>query len=115
VERDPQLPRRLRGYPVAAVAGSSLSVSVATTFRARLLGLAGLRPTPRGIGLLLPHTCSVHTFGMRFAIDLIWLDEAGGVMRVDRSVPPRRVCRCAGAWGVVELAARDTSHRGEAH
>jgi uncharacterized membrane protein (UPF0127 family) len=109
------MPRRLRGYPVAAVAGSSLSVSVASTFRARLLGLAGLRPTPRGIGLLLPHTRSIHTFGMRFAIDLIWLDEAGGVMRVDRSVPPLRVRRCRGAWAVVELAAREASDQVEAH
>ena len=30
-------------------------------------------------------------FGMRFALDLVWLDRDGRVVRVDRAVPPRRV------------------------
>jgi hypothetical protein len=112
VETDLPLPRRLRGYPIAAIA--SLNVSIASTFRARLLGLAGLRAMSHGVGLLLPATRSVHTFGMRFAIDLVWLDRAGNVLRVDRSVPPLRVRCCRDAWGVVELAARDAGDRVEA-
>jgi hypothetical protein len=91
-----------------------LNVLIASTFRARVLGLAGLRAMPHGIGLLLPATRSVHTFGMRFAIDLVWLDRAGNILRVERSVSPLRVRCCRGAWGVVELAARDASDRSEA-
>ena len=56
----------------------------------RLLGLA-LRRRPPGHALLLPRCRSVHTFGMRFALDLIWLDRDGRVLRVDEAVPPWRV------------------------
>ena len=107
------VPPRLRRYPVAAGVCPSLRIVAATTFRARLFGLAGLPALPRGLGLLLPATRSVHTFGMRFALDLLWLDRSGNVLRVDESVRPWRVRCCRGAWGVVELAARDASERDE--
>jgi len=75
---------------------------VAQTFHARLVGLALRREAP-GHALLLPRTRAVHTFGMRFALDLHWLDERGEVLRVDRAVPPRRLRRCAGAAAVLEV------------
>jgi uncharacterized protein len=78
--------------------------TVARTFRDRLVGLAWRREPPAQ-GLLLPRTRSVHTFGMRFALDLHWLDAAGGVVRVDRAVPPRRVRTCLRARAVLELPA----------
>ncbi len=74
---------------------------------ARLLGLAGLRRLPADAGLLLPRTRSIHTLGMRFALDLVWLDRDGRVVRVDRAVPPRRVRSCRAARAVVELPAGD--------
>jgi hypothetical protein len=79
-------------------------VKVARTFRERLIGLALLREPPAD-GLLLPRTRSVHTFGMRFALDLHWLDAEGGVVRVDRAVPPGRVRTCLRARSVLELPA----------
>jgi uncharacterized membrane protein (UPF0127 family) len=48
---------------------------------------------------------SVHTAGMRFALDLVWLDGDGGVVRVDRDVRPWRVRTCLGARSVVEARA----------
>jgi uncharacterized membrane protein (UPF0127 family) len=42
---------------------------------------------------------------MRFALDLVWLDARGAVVRVDRDVPPRRLRACRRARSVVELAA----------
>jgi len=78
--------------------------TVARTFRDRLVGLAWRREPPAQ-GLLLPRTRSVHTFGMRFALDLHWLDAAGSVVRVDRAVPPRRVRTCLRARAVLELPA----------
>ncbi len=71
----------------------------------RRRGLAGLDALPGGRGLLLPRTRSVHTLGMRFALDLVWLDGAGTVVRVDRRVPPRRMRTCLRARAVVEVAA----------
>ena len=49
---------------------------VATTVSSRLLGLALLRREHAGAGLLIPRCRSVHTFGMRFPIDVLFLDEA---------------------------------------
>ena len=75
---------------------------MAATVRARLMGLAGLRAPPP-CGLLLLRTRSVHTFGMRFALDLVWLDARGRVVRVDAAVPPRRLRSCRAARAVIEL------------
>jgi len=85
-----------------------LDLRRADGYWARLLGLAGLRAVPRGQGLLLPGTRSVHTFGMRFALDLVWLDGEGRVLRVDRAVGPGQLVRCAGASGVVEVVAGES-------
>ncbi len=81
-----------------------MPLRTAATFRARLRGLA-LRREPPGHALLLPRTRAVHTFGMRFALDLYWLDAAGAVVRVDRDVPPRRLRACRRARAVIEMPA----------
>ena len=57
-------------------------VFVARSWRARLLGLAGLAALPPGAALLLPACRSVHTFGMRFALDLVWVDARGAVRQL---------------------------------
>ena len=44
---------------------------------------------------------------MRFAIDLVWLDEEGAVREVHRAVPPGRVLSCRGASEVIETKAGD--------
>jgi len=80
-------------------------VRVAATHRARLLGLAGLRRLPQDAALLLLSTRAVHTFGMCFSIDLVWLDARWRPVRTDLSVPPRRLRRCRRARAGVELAA----------
>jgi 3-hydroxybutyryl-CoA dehydrogenase len=99
------LPRRLRRLPSVALPAplAAHDVRAARDARARLLGLAGLAPIPPGVALLLPRTRSVHTLGMRFALDLVWLDADGRVVRIDRAVPPRRARACRAARAVVEL------------
>jgi uncharacterized membrane protein (UPF0127 family) len=84
----------------------------ADTFRVRLRGLGGRAEMPCDEALLLPRCRSVHTFTMRFALDLVWLDGQGRVVRVDLGVPPRRVRTCFHARGVLELASREVdAHR----
>ena len=103
-----RLPRRLRRLASIELAElPGVDVRVASDPLARLLGLAGLRALPPGIALLLPRTRSVHTLGMRFALDLVWLDKQERVVRVDRGVPPWRVCGCRAASQVVELPSRN--------
>jgi len=100
------LPRRLRRLPPACLLASELAscdVRCARDPLARLLGLAGLHALPPATGLLLPGTRSIHTCGMRFALDLVWLDGEGRVVHVDRDVRPWRVRGCREARAVVEL------------
>ena len=80
---------------------------VAGSFRARLLGLALLRDVPPDCALRLPACSSVHTFGMRFRVDVMFLDREGRVLRVERRVPPGRVLRCRGAAEVLEWRSPD--------
>jgi uncharacterized membrane protein (UPF0127 family) len=84
---------------------ADLEIVVARSFRDRLVGLALRRAPPDGRGLLLPGCRSVHTFGMRFALDLVWLDRAGAVLAIDAGVPPWRVRRRRGAAAVIEVSA----------
>ncbi len=51
-----------------------------------LLGQAGLEP---GRGMLI-RTKQVHTIGMRFAIDVIYLSRRGSVLRVE-TLPPGKI------------------------
>jgi uncharacterized membrane protein (UPF0127 family) len=79
-------------------------VDVARGFLSRLVGLAGRR-ADRARALLIPRCRSVHTFGMRFPLDLVWLDRDGRVLRVDEAVPPRRARSCRAATAVLEVPA----------
>ena len=100
----PAAPRLLR-LPVTTVLGHE--VRVAAGRRARLLGLAHLDRGQVGTGLLIPRCSSVHTLGMRFALDLYFLDGRGAVVAVRRAVPPRRFAFCRRASAVLELPARE--------
>ena len=75
---------------------------MADSFLRRLVGLAGRRS---GHALLIPRCRSVHTFGMRFALDLVWLRD-GRPVRVDLGVKPWRVRSCREADSVLELPSR---------
>jgi len=99
------VPDRLDRLPRAGVAPGGLDVRVAATAHARLIGLAGLSRQPPRTALLLPATRSIHTCFMRFALDLLWLDAAGCVIRVDLAVAPWRLRCCRRARSVVELRA----------
>ena len=70
---------------------------------ARLLGLALLDRDRAGSGLLIPRCRSVHTFGMRFAVDIVFLDRDGAVVARRRHVPPGRVLHEWRAASVLEL------------
>jgi len=81
----------------------ALEVAERTFERMRgLLGRPGLAP---GSGLLIADCGHVHSFFMKFAIDLIWIDDQWRVVKLARRVPPWRF---SGAWRasrVVELPA----------
>jgi hypothetical protein len=94
---------RFAGLPRHTLAGGVILVE-ASTGKARRRGLSRLDSLPADHALRI-RTVSVHTFGMRFALDLIWLDKQGTVVRVDRDVPPKRARACWRARSVVETLA----------
>jgi len=97
---DPLAPR-LRRLPTTSVLGRE--ARVAAGFRARLLGLAFLGCGEAGPGLLIPRCSSVHTFGMRFPLDLFFLDESGAPVVIRRRVPARRLVSARNAASVLEV------------
>jgi hypothetical protein len=97
-------PRRLRGLTWTEAGG--VRVPVARGLRARLLGLALLARERAGPGLLIPRCHSIHTFGMRFTVDVVFLDRVGCVLRRAPGVPPSRIVACRGAAAVLEVPAR---------
>jgi uncharacterized protein len=92
---------RLASLPIVTLVG--VEVHVAIGFRARALGLSYLDLADAGTGLLIPRCPCVHTFGMRFALDLIFLAPDGAPCSVRHKVPPRRVAWDRRAAAVIEL------------
>jgi uncharacterized protein len=96
---------RFAGLPRRRIGGRV--VPVARGVRSRLLGLAWLDAERAGPGLLIPRCSAVHTFGMRFALDLVFLDRRRRPLRVRRAVPPRRFVWQRGAAAVLEIPAAE--------
>lgn len=92
---------------VRATAGTVLCARcvVADTPLRRLRGLLGRRALAPGECLLLHPACAIHTCGMRFAIDVVFLDDEHRVLRVVEGVRPWRLASCRGARSVLELPA----------
>ena len=86
-------------------------VHVANTFWSRFVGLLGRRTLAQDEGLLFVPGASIHTLGMRFPIDLVFMDASMKVLRVVADVRPWRfVFAPRRARFVLELnsgAARD--------
>lgn len=76
---------------------------VADTFWSRLKGLLGTASLPAGKGLLITPCSSIHMFGMRYAIDVIFLDRDFKVLKILHSLPPGAAARCPGSAHVLEL------------
>ena len=78
-------------------------LDLAGTGASRRKGLLGRESLLPGEGLWIKPCESVHTFFMRFAIDLVYLDRNLRVKKVRNSVRPWRVSACFSAHSVLEL------------
>lgn len=66
-------------------------VESALTFSRRLIGLMGRSTIPDEQGLYFPDCKSIHTFGMKFAIDVLFLDKEMKITKIIRRLKPNRV------------------------
>lgn len=67
-------------------------VVVAKKFAARLQGLMFKKQMPTDEGFFIPDCNWVHTFFMRFPIDVVYLDTENKILHIDHSVDPWRFC-----------------------
>ena len=66
-------------------------ITRADTWLAKGWGVLGRPGLPAGEGLWLPGVASVHTLGVRFALDLLFLDDKLQTLRVESAVLPGRL------------------------
>src|SRR5262245_37675820 len=83
----------------------ALEVDVAATRATRRRGLLGRDSLGATEGLLLTPCKAVHTVGMQFPIDLIFIDGDGRAVRIVPALAPWRIAMSARAKAVIELAA----------
>jgi len=90
-------------------------VRTASTFLSRFVGLLGTAAIAEGEGLWIIPCRGVHTLGMRYPIDVAFLDAGGVVVGVLEGLPPNRVRRAfRGALGALEMRAGTLASTGTA-
>ena len=85
--------------------GDTYEFSVLSSWLERLRGLLGTGGDARPV--LLVRCGSVHTFGMRYSLDVAFVGERGEVLLVCRDLDPGRVCAHRRARCVIERPARE--------
>jgi uncharacterized membrane protein (UPF0127 family) len=80
-------------------------VSIAGTSRSRRQGLLGKERIEPEAGLWIAPCEAIHTFGMRTAIDVIFLDRHSRVSKLVSNLKPRRIALCLQAASVLELGS----------
>jgi uncharacterized protein len=81
------------------------SADVADTSAKRRRGLLGRDYLPEGEALWIVPCESVHTFGMKFPIDVLYLDRRKRVRKTCKALVPWRMSLCLFAHSVLELPA----------
>jgi len=78
---------------------------LADTVFKRMIGLLNRSRFEPGEGLLLDKCYGIHTIGMRFPIDVLFLDQDLRVIRAVKAIPPFRTCVVRKSVYVLELPA----------
>lgn len=88
-------------------------VEVANTLWSRFMGLMFRSELPAGHGLAIRPCNSIHMFFMRFALDVVFVDGDGRVVRVVESIRPWRASSLVrGAKAAIELPAGTAARSG---
>jgi uncharacterized membrane protein (UPF0127 family) len=101
--RDPAV----RWHLVNETRGTTIATVIEGAFdsRSRRKGLLGRDHLPHGHALVVAPSNAVHSFFMRFSIDVLFVDRAGTVLRVTAPLARCRLAAAFRAFAVVELAA----------
>lgn len=98
-------PHRLKIVNLTRQTELASSAEMAGTGPERRKGLLGRSSLSPGEGLWIVPCESVHTFFMKFPIDLIYIDRKKQVKKVRSNVHPWRLSACLSAHSIIELPA----------
>jgi len=106
--RSPELPQCLENSRNARVLAREVMSAFDSESRRR--GLLGRASLPEGSALIIAPCSAVHTFFMRFAIDVAFVTKDGRVLKIRQAVPPWRMTAALRAFAVIELPAGALHH-----
>lgn len=90
-----------------------LKVLIANSFFTRFAGLMFRKELPKTTALLLTSCNSVHMCFMRFAIDVIYVDQEYQIIKVVKNLKPWiGLSMCSKAWATLEMTAGEAVHCG---
>ena len=87
-------------------------VLVANTSQTRRTGLLKHESLPEGEGLWIAPCEGVHTWGMKFSIDVLFLSKARKVLKIREDMGKRRIALCLWAHSTLELPAGTVARTG---
>ena len=80
------------------------NLELASDSDTRRKGLLGRDSLDRGVGFVIAPSQGVHTFGMRFPIDIVGVARDGRVVKARGDVRPSRLVFALRAFAILELA-----------
>ena len=87
----------------------AVHVEIAATRSTRKKGLLGRDSLPSGSALVITPCNAVHTVGMRFPIDVVFVDGKGRVRKIVRDLRSWRMAASPLSRSTIEFAAGDVS------
>ena len=88
------------------------AVELAVTSETRRKGLLGRDSLDPSVAMIIAPCSAVHTFFMRFNIDVVFVDRSGRVLKISRDVRAWRMAAAARAYAVVELNGGSANRAG---
>lgn len=86
---------------------------VANSFISRFIGLMGRKNLEQGNGLIIVPCNSIHTFFMKFPIDVVFIDRNNTVVRLVENIKPWKISRVVWkAHSAIELPPGTISSTG---
>ena len=78
---------------------------IADTSKKRRIGLLKHEKLDQGEGLWIAPCEAIHTFGMKFPIDVVFLNQGRKVLKIRKEMIRRKLSACLWASSVLELPA----------
>ena len=103
LHREPPPDPRMKVLNVTRQTFLATRMEVADNGPKRNKGLLGRDSLAPGEGLWIVPCEAVHTFAMRFPIDLVYLDRKHRIKKLRHAVPPWRLSGCLTAHSIIEL------------